>query len=149
MGRSRRRARQCRDLSPSALRRPRLQRVGRVLRRKPALSDFAFCSVHSEGSVVRVFFGLIFWDIIFAPIPGAFETPFQSAPLDIAEETFIHAREDLITTRLRELEEVPGTARALVDKVDTEHRDKNTMCVGVRWDRWERQDLLDMVDVRS
>src|SRR5271170_5353384 len=51
-------------------------------------------SFHSEGSIVRTLFGLLFFDIIFAPIPGAFETPYQSAPLDIAEDAFYYARKD-------------------------------------------------------
>jgi fanconi-associated nuclease 1 len=93
-------------------------------------------------------FGLLFWDIIFAPIEGAFETPFQSAPLDIAEETFFHARAGLIAQRLDQLEE-PGFAHAFVDKIDAEHREKNTLCVGVHWRRWRREDLLDIVDVST
>jgi Fanconi-associated nuclease 1 len=106
-----------------------------------------FLSVHSEGSAVRVLYGILFWDIIFAPVPGAFETPFQSAPLDLAEETFIYARENLVAQRLKELEEVKGTARTLVEKIDDEHRHKNTMCVGVRWNKWSKEDLVDIVEV--
>jgi Fanconi-associated nuclease 1 len=105
--------------------------------------------VHAEGSAVRVLFGLLFWDIIFAPVPGAFETPFQSAPLDIAEETFLRARAPAIAARLVELENTPGAARALVAAVDDAHRAQNTFCVGVHWARWAREDLLDIVDVRA
>lgn len=31
---------------------------------------------------------LLFWDIIFAPIPGVFETPYQTAPLDMRSDAF-------------------------------------------------------------
>lgn len=31
---------------------------------------------------------LLFWDIIFASIPGVFETPYQSAPLDLGSDAF-------------------------------------------------------------
>lgn len=92
-------------------------------------------------------FGILFWDIIFAPIPGAFETPYQSAPLDIAEDTFYYARQDMIDERLREIEHDAGRARGIVDAVDGQHREKGTWCVGVRWDAFERQDLLDIVEV--
>jgi Fanconi-associated nuclease 1 len=95
-----------------------------------------------------VLFGLLFWDIIFAPVAGAFETPFQSAPLDLGDETFFHARADLVLECLEKLENKDGFARDHVAKIDADHRDKNTLCVGVHWKRWEREDLLDMVDVR-
>ena len=94
-------------------------------------------------------FGILFWDIIFAPIPGAFETPYQSAPLDIAEDTFYYARQDMIDERLREIEHDAGRPREIVDAVDTQHREKGTWCVGVRWGAFERQDLLDIVEVSA
>lgn len=31
---------------------------------------------------------MIFWDVLFAPVPGAFETEFQSAPLDLNSDAF-------------------------------------------------------------
>lgn len=92
-------------------------------------------------------YGLLFWDIIFADVPGAFETPYQSAPLDIADDTFYYARQELIDERLHELKE-EGRARDIVASIDAEHREKGTWCVGVRWDAFERDDLLDIVDVR-
>ncbi|KAH9462468.1 hypothetical protein Pst134EB_006363 [Puccinia striiformis f. sp. tritici] len=46
-------------------------------------------------------FALVFWDIIFAPIPGAFETAFQTAPLDIATDAFEIARRPMIEERMR------------------------------------------------
>jgi fanconi-associated nuclease 1 len=94
---------------------------------------------------VLTLFGLLFFDIIFASIPGAFETPYQSAPLDIAEDTFYDARRDLIEARLLEIE--AGTAKDIVERVDAEHREKGTWCVGVRWDLFERQDLMEIVQV--
>jgi hypothetical protein len=46
------------------------------------------CRFHAEGSIVTTIFGLLFWDVIFADVPGVFETPYQSAPLDLGEDTF-------------------------------------------------------------
>jgi fanconi-associated nuclease 1 len=100
---------------------------------------------HSEGSIVRTIFGLLFFDIIFASIPGAFETPYQSAPLDIAEDAFYYARKDLIESRLLEIE--AGAARRIIERVDAQHRDKRTWCVGVHWDLFEKQDLVEIVQV--
>ena len=113
---------------------------------RPTLTRHLFeYSFHSEGSIVRTLFGLLFFDIIFAPIPGAFETPYQSAPLDIAEDAFYYARKDLIEARLVEIE--AGAAPDIVDRIDTEHREKGTWCVGVRWDLFGRRDLLEVVQV--
>jgi fanconi-associated nuclease 1 len=93
---------------------------------------------------VCTIFGLLFMDIIFAPIPGALETPYQSAPLDIAE-SFYSARQDLIESRLDDI--LAGRAREILEDVDSKHREKGTCCVGVRWDLFSRQDLVEIVDV--
>jgi Fanconi-associated nuclease 1 len=110
-----------------------------------SFSLFICFRFHSEGGIVRTIFGLLFFDIIFASIPGAFETPYQSAPLDIAEDSFYHARKDLIEARLGEIEN--NTASQILERVDIEHREKGTWCVGVRWDLFERQDLIEIVQV--
>ncbi|KAI0053972.1 hypothetical protein FA95DRAFT_1551753 [Auriscalpium vulgare] len=99
---------------------------------------------HCEGSIVTTLFGLLFWDIIFAPVAGAFETPYQSAPLDLCEDSFYLARQQLFEQRLEEI--TNGKARDLVKTVDDLHREKGTWCVGVRWDKFPRQHLLDIVD---
>lgn len=102
---------------------------------------------HCEGRIVCTLFGLLFWDILFADVPGAFETPYQSAPLDIAEDCFYYARKELIEQRLTEIEQ--GQARKILERVDEEHRSQGTWCVGVRWDLFERQDLLEITDVSA
>ena len=35
---------------------------------------------HSEGSIISTLFGLLFWDILFAPVPGAFEAGLLDVP---------------------------------------------------------------------
>ncbi|GBE81686.1 hypothetical protein SCP_0400570 [Sparassis crispa] len=95
---------------------------------------------HCEGRIVTTLFGLLFWDIIFASVPGAFETPFQSAPLDIAEDTFYFSRKELADLRLDELRE--GKAPEILERVFAAHGEKGTWCVGVRWDLFTREDLL-------
>ncbi len=78
-------------------------------------------------------------------VPGAFETPFQSAPLDIASECFYFARRDAIEERLTEIQN--GKAPEILARVDDEHREKATMCVGVRWDLYDKSDLVQIVTV--
>lgn len=90
-------------------------------------------------------FGLLFWDVIFESIPGAFETPYQTAPLDIAEDSFFYARKDLMEKRLAAIE--AGKGADLVRAVDAEHRASETWCVGVRWDLFSSEDIVDILTV--
>ena len=98
---------------------------------------------HCEGRIVTTLFGLLFWDVIFAPIPGAFETPFQSAPLDLVEDTFFYSRQDLIEARLEEIRS--DKAAEILER--TFDANTNVMCVGVRWDLFQKEDLLGIVRV--
>ncbi|WP_370209720.1 VRR-NUC domain-containing protein, partial [Alloalcanivorax venustensis] len=41
-----------------------------------------------ENSLLPGLFGLLFWDAIFAPVPGAFFHPFQSGPADLHHPQF-------------------------------------------------------------
>lgn len=100
---------------------------------------------HCEGRIVSTLFGLLFWDVIFAPIPGAFETPFQSAPLDIAEDTFYFARQEMADERLQEIRN--GEGQKILTQVLDDHCEIRTCCVGVRWDLFSRQDLLEIAEV--
>jgi hypothetical protein len=102
---------------------------------------------HCEGRIVTTLFGLLFWDIIFAPIPGAFETPYQTAPLDIFEDTFYHAREELIEKRLGDISR--NHARQIIQNVDDEHRERGTWCLGVRWELFPKEDLLEIAEVSA
>lgn len=49
--------------------------------------------------MARTLFALLFWDIMFANISGALETPFQDAPLDLCEDMFYYAQKDNTSTR--------------------------------------------------
>jgi hypothetical protein len=78
---------------------------------------------------------------------GAFETPYQTAPLDLFYDSFYRARKEMINERLLEIQD--GKAREILEKHDNTYRDKAIMCVGVNWEFCSREDLLDIVDVRS
>jgi Fanconi-associated nuclease 1 len=90
-------------------------------------------------------FALLFWDIIFAAIPGAFETQYQYAPLDMSEDTFYYARKDLTAQRLTEIEE--GGAKLILETHDALYREKKTWGVGVRWDVCDSRDLMEIAEV--
>ena len=48
--------------------------------------------VHSENSLLKTLTGLIYWEAIFSPQPGAFTNPFQVAPHDLYEPDFVSLR---------------------------------------------------------
>ncbi len=55
-----------------------------------------------ENSLLNGVLGLLIWDIVFAPVRGAFFNPFQSAPADFYDPGFIQRRECLLRHRLEE-----------------------------------------------
>ena len=69
-----------------------------------ALSDDAHLCCYVENTLFNGLFGLFFWDIIFASVPGAFINPFQRAPLDLSSEDFYLHRRENIDARLNQLE---------------------------------------------
>ncbi|KAK0463511.1 VRR-NUC domain-containing protein [Desarmillaria tabescens] len=107
-----------------------------------AYGQWGYKGFHSETRILTTIFGLLFWDVIFADVPGAFETKFQTAPLDIAEDSFYYARKELIQTRLREIED--GKAAEILERHDRIYRPSKTWCVGVKWE-YPREDVLEIV----
>lgn len=57
-----------------------------------------------ENSLITAIFGLAMWDIIYAPLPGAFFHPFQTAPADFHERLFSERRCHLFANRRQQLE---------------------------------------------
>jgi len=45
-------------------------------------------ALYVENALVNSLFGLLFWDAVFAPVPGAFFHPFQSGPADLHRPDF-------------------------------------------------------------
>ncbi|KAH7107558.1 VRR-NUC domain-containing protein [Auriculariales sp. MPI-PUGE-AT-0066] len=107
-------------------------------------SKKGFKALHSEGRVVTSLFALLFWDILFTDVPGAFETKFQSAPLDIFHDTFYASRRDLIEERLKRISS--GGGRALIEEVDGRERERQSVCIGMRWDKFSRHDIVEIGD---
>ncbi|MDD1794616.1 VRR-NUC domain-containing protein [Enterovibrio sp. ZSDZ42] len=58
-----------------------------------------------ENAVLNAVFGLLLWDIIFAPIKGAFMHPFQRSPRDMYSPEFGLNRHSLIESRFLELQQ--------------------------------------------
>ncbi|KXN91395.1 hypothetical protein AN958_00657 [Leucoagaricus sp. SymC.cos] len=102
-----------------------------------------YVGFHSETRILTTIFALVFWDIIFSPVPGAFETQFQAGPLDMFEDSFYLARRHLFEKRLGEIE--AGEAGYYLKRHDDLFRPKQTWCIGLRWDVCEQKQLLEII----
>ncbi|KAF9437609.1 hypothetical protein BGZ76_000066 [Entomortierella beljakovae] len=58
---------------------------------------------HSENTILTTLFGMLFWDILFSPQPGVFETSFQTEPLDLRTDTFFLQRQEMIMDRVEKI----------------------------------------------
>jgi hypothetical protein len=57
-----------------------------------------------ENHLINGLFGLLFWDVIYAPVPGAFFNPFQSRPADLYRSHFKERRSPLIAKAMTQIE---------------------------------------------
>lgn len=74
-----------------------------VVRHFESAGDLAY---YVENSLFTAIFGLAFWDVIFAPVKGAFFNPFQRGPADLYTPNFRIARADALKLRLQELSSI-------------------------------------------
>jgi len=63
-----------------------------------------------ENTLINSLFGLLFWEAIFAPLPGAFFHPFQAAPADLLDADFRTRRQSWFAKGFAELEDGSYTA---------------------------------------
>ncbi|KAJ9647700.1 hypothetical protein H2204_000330 [Knufia peltigerae] len=100
---------------------------------------------HSEGGILRTIFGLLFYDILFFDpyIPNVFQTAYQTCPLDLHTDSFFSSRVPEILARANRISN--GEAAEIVGRVWDENHERRTCVVGVRWDGFEREDLLECV----
>ena len=90
---------------------------------------------HLENRFSLSFFGLAFWDIVFAPIRGAFLNPYQLGPVDLFWSDFAAARAPLLERRIDELRS-PDRLAARV--LDTWHHKRGVSNALVAWDALSR-----------
>ena len=60
--------------------------------------------IYVENTLLNTLFGLLCWDAIFAPLPGAFFHAFHTGPADLLEPDFHRRRASLFAARLAELD---------------------------------------------
>jgi hypothetical protein len=92
-------------------------------------------SFFAENWLWRTLFGLAFWDVVFADVPGAFVHPFQAAPLDLEEPSFRPRRAARIAERLREIAARDDLAAWLLPVWECHRATSNRLVVGEEWAR--------------
>ncbi|WFD00541.1 phosphodiesterase I [Malassezia yamatoensis] len=103
-----------------------------------------FRGFHCEGGVVLFLFTLLMWDVLFAPVDGAFETAYQREPLDLATDVFAIARHEAIQQRLSEIESTGGIA--ILQLADKRERPLRTHAVTCRWDDYSAEELMEIAE---
>ncbi len=92
-------------------------------------------AVYVENALFTGLFGLVFWDIIFAPIKGAFFNPFQRGPADLFSSQFRLVREALIADRLVAIEDDAVLSARAFETFDTKRYVANFL---VNWQLIDR-----------
>lgn len=72
-----------------------------------------------ENTLLNALFGLLCWEAIYAPLPGAFFHPFHAAPADLYQPDFRARRGDLFAACLARLD-----SEAYLDVIRDRHRAK-------------------------
>lgn len=84
-----------------------------------------------------VLWSLLFYDILFLPVPEAFQHKYQIGPMDLPTPAFYPSRKAEIDARL----ELIGTGDlSLIDKHWTAHY--GVQCIGMDWERRALPQLL-------
>jgi hypothetical protein len=70
-----------------------------------ALNNEGWQAFYLENQFLNTLFGLAFWDILFAPVEGAFVNPYQRQPLDLYRKEFVESRTQLVERRLNDIQQ--------------------------------------------
>jgi Fanconi-associated nuclease 1 len=98
--------------------------------------------LHTESSVYTTLFSLLFWDILFGPVPDVFQSPYQAAPLDFHTDSFYLARKEAIDARLVAIAEERHWKEALVSTWNSQH---GRICVGISWESYDLDQLWSVM----
>nr|MBF0685001.1 VRR-NUC domain-containing protein [Pseudomonas sp.] len=118
---------------------PASQYVGGVER---AVRDHLACPqapvYYVENTLLNALFGLLCWDAIYAPLPGAFFHPFHAAPADLHQPGFRARRAAVFAACLARLD-----SDAYLDVIRTRFQSKNG--IHTRFVAWSilDEDLLE------
>lgn len=128
------------DLEPAGHQGPKaLYRLGdeTLSVEEAVLRRLGYEGMWCENVLYTTLFGLLFWEVVFAPLEGMFQHPFQDAPLDYRTEFFHPHRADLFAARGAALKD--GDPERLVLDAHAAHAPRR--CRGVAWEALESQVL--------
>ncbi|CAO3625770.1 unnamed protein product [Cunninghamella echinulata] len=108
-------------------------------------NKIGYQGLHTENGVVTMLFMLLFWDVIFSPLPGVFETPFQTAPLDLGTDAFYVGRIGMINERINQIGKKGSDYLDIIRRVYEQHSPLQTMCAGINWN-YKLEDLLEVAE---
>lgn len=94
-------------------------------------------ALHAEGLLWRTLFGLLFAEVLFAPVAGMLPTPLRAGPLDLGGPGFVERRAGLIARLLAALR-----AGEAPDRLAEAWRARQgELIAGVAWTRFSLADL--------
>jgi len=93
---------------------------------------------HTENGFIQAVFGLVFWEVIFQPVPGVFVNRYQSGPLDLYWPDFYKQRKSQIKKRLAGMSSNRKLSMDLLAVYDAKWGTANAF---VRWRSFTRSDL--------
>ena len=99
--------------------------------------------MHCENALFMALFALLMWDVIFLPLPSVFPCLYQSAPLDMDDDSFYSTRRSHITAHLHFLS-THSSLREYVSRQWWQHYGER--CRGMNWRRWTVDQLQEVVD---
>ncbi|KAI9098209.1 hypothetical protein DFS34DRAFT_102907 [Phlyctochytrium arcticum] len=105
-----------------------------------------FSGLHIENALFHHLFAILFFDILLTPLPGAFQTRYQTFPLDLYTDEFYTQREDAILARCAEI--AGWTSSEFVEEVvqvDARLREKKTMLAGAAWTAMDDPKILEQL----
>jgi hypothetical protein len=82
---------------------------------------------HAENWLWLALYGLAFWDVIYAAVPGAFEHAYQAGPLDLEEPAFRARRAGALDARLAEIDRMSSPVERLLGVWDEKRGIRNRL----------------------
>jgi Fanconi-associated nuclease 1 len=106
----------------------------------------SFNGRHTESRVMGYLFASLLYEVVFMPLPGLFQTPYQSGPLDFGTDTFYTSRLSEIESLLDRIEgDHPTVALKLLDDLWTEHWETKSTIRGLDWALFTRLEIEEVI----
>ncbi len=101
-----------------------------------------FTGFYSENTIWTALFGLVFWDIVFMPLKGAFFNPFQRGPADLFTPGFKAKREEEIAQIIERIKTEEGWKDRVIHTYEEKYLTANFL---VSWNRISKKQIQDLV----